>query len=88
MNNLNKRMEFNREITKMFLGNKDAEVGPVRSDIFKLLHKYNVYFLEYEKVQIEERALFLVQYLMHCRHCVRPIDRELVEKLVNQCILY
>lgn len=89
MSNLNKRTEFNKKVNELFLSDKtrNTECGPVRSEVFELLDKYNIYLLEHEKIQIKERMLFLTQYLMHCRHCARPIDWILIEKLIENCLI-
>ena len=84
----NKKAELKRKMKKMFLSKKTkmSDIGPSRGDVFDLLSTYSAYLWDYEQAQAEERMLFLVQYLMHCRHSGRPIDWILVERLIDGCV--
>lgn len=83
MFNPNKKNNFNREVNELFLDNKKSDYGPVRSDVIELLSKYDDCLQKREKIEVKERLLFAVQYLMYCRHCARPVDYVLVENLLR-----
>lgn len=86
MLNLNKRIEFKKKVNEMFLGSKESDYGPVRSDVIELLSKYEDCLHENEKIEVKESLFFVVQYLMHCRHCARQIDWILVERIIDGCL--
>lgn len=88
MSNLIKKQEFKAKLKDMFLSEKvkQSDIGPTRSDVFDLLSTYSADLWDYEQVEVRERMLFLVQYLMHCRHSGRPIDWILVERLIDGCL--
>lgn len=81
---INKRKEFDDKLNELFLNDeiKKTDCGPTRHTIFNLLSQYEMYLSEYEIEQVKNNMLFLVQYIMHCKHCGRQIDWVLVEKII------
>lgn len=78
------KQKYIEELKKMLLEDLNT-----KADISPNILKVKVLSQDYPKVpkdtiaQAQSLANWLETYFTHCRHCARPIDKELATKLIN-----
>lgn len=78
------KQKYIEELKKMLLEDLNT-----KADVSPNILKVKVLPQDYPKVQkdtitqAQNLANWLETYFSHCRHCARPIDKELAIKLIN-----
>lgn len=78
------KTEYIKELKRMLLEdlNTEGDVSPNIVNVKLLHHKYPE-VTENVLAQAQSKAVWLETYFMHCRHCRRPIDKELAKGLID-----